>query len=134
MGTAAIIVYGCMAGVLLVGALASLSLRSEVRFWRIVALLAMYLLGVASLFAATWYLAIGVWAGVGLVVGIFFAVYEFLAERSAFPEERSGFGVSHVLYGPTVWPLMAMDLFENLFASTPSEASEETASESSGDS
>lgn len=133
MGIFAIVVYACMTGALLVGCMASLSLRPEVRGWRNLALLATYVLGFVSLFAATWYWAIGIWLGIGVIVGVFFAVYELIAERSAPPEERSGFLVSHVLYGPLAWPLMAMDLFENLSTSTTPESPEHAASESSVD-
>lgn len=108
-----IIVYSLLAAVILVGALVSLSLKPQIRGWRNLTMLGCYVVGIVSFFLVDFFLAVGVWVGLGVLVGIAYVLYEcWMARRHPDPEAPSGIQLSHVVFGPLAWPLMLLEVVE----------------------
>lgn len=112
-----VILYAVLASVVLFGALVSLSLKPGIRGWRNLALLAAYVLGIVSLFVVPFLLAVVVWVCTGAAVGLVYAVFDlWTASRVSDEESKSSFQFGDVLNGPLLWPLMFMEVFENIYA------------------
>jgi hypothetical protein len=111
------ILYCILAAVVIFGTLVSLSNTSGIRGYRNIALLLAYILGIVSLFTVPFLTATVVWAVAGIVVGLCYAVYEVWSQsRSTNDGPKSGFQFGHLIYGLLAWPLMFMEVVENVYA------------------
>jgi hypothetical protein len=112
-----IILYCILTAVVIFGALVSLSDTPGIRGYRNIALLLAYVLGIVSFFTVPLSTATIVWVVAGIVVGLCYAVYEGWSQsRSTNDETKSGFQFGHLIYGLLAWPLMFMEVVENVYA------------------
>jgi hypothetical protein len=111
------ILYCILTAVVIFGALVSLSGTPGIRGYRNIALLLAYVLGIVSFFTVPLSTATIVWVVAGIVVGLCYAVYELWSQsRSTNDGPNSGFQFGHLIYGLFAWPLMFMEIVENIYA------------------
>ena len=115
--TNTIIIYALLAGLVLAGALVSLSLQPHIRGWRNLTMLGCYIVGVVSFFLVDLWIAVAVWVGLGLLSGAAYILYEFwTAQRHPDPDAPPRLDLLHLVYGPFAWPLLLLEVFEYTWA------------------
>ncbi len=114
--TGAIVVYSLMGLALLVGSLVSLSSTPAIRRWRNLAMLAILVLGLISLFVVGWFTAVCVWLGCAIVSALQYKAYDLLAraKSSSAAEDPPQSFILLFLHGIFVWPLIFLEGFEYL--------------------